>query len=152
MVKQTVAINKNFKQVNTQEIFKGDSITGLKIGGMPSSRLGNQKFSMEWATKELTGEVLPVNVSERQTFIRSGYWKINLMHFVKDQPILVKRNNIWQWFYPDSIREGDLLFGKGSTPRVDTIKFIQASIQTVELKVDLYDTFFLNSILVHNRV
>jgi hypothetical protein len=74
------------------------------------------------------------------------------MHFVADQPILIKRNDFWEWKKPPQIQKGDVMFGHSTQFQVETISFIEFSVQTFELKVDMCDTYFLNGILVHNRV
>lgn len=153
MIKQRITTGTDTLQSkNTQDVFVGDQITALRIGAMPSSRFGNQEFAMDWATKDIQGKVVEGTVIDREIFIRSGYYKINLMHFVADQPILIKRNDFWEWKKPPQIQKGDVMFGHSTQFQVETISFIEVSVQTFELKVDMCDTYFLNGILVHNRV
>ena len=152
MIKQIAYIGSDFHPRNVIDISVGDKITGLRISAMPSSRFGNTEFAIDWATRNVAGEVVDVEVVLKETFIRTGYYKINAMHFVKDQPIFIQRAGYWQWKFPHQIVTGDKLFGRDLAIQVESNLFIEANCQTYEITVDLYDTFFLNNVLVHNKI
>ncbi|SBV38304.1 intein domain protein [Phage NCTB] len=152
MLKQVITC-VNSKR-NARDLHFGDVVSCVRIPNMPGSRYGNDYAVMDWATENRDSIFLCESfVSRRTDSYREGYFKINTMHFVTGYPLFVCRNSIWQWVMPKSVRIGDLLMNdKLETVEVVSHEYITERAQSSDLKVCMFDSFFMNGILVHNKV
>lgn len=151
MFKQEILCPKNKR--NARDLFFGSRVSCVKFDTMPCSRFGNESHAVEWAIEKPSMQKVESYVERRVDVLRSGYFTVNGKCLILDYPVLTKRLGYWRWVKPRALKEGDIIYTSenGETP-VLTHEFTEIKVQTVELKIAMYDTFFLNGVLVHNKV
>jgi hypothetical protein len=132
-----------------EQIVVGDVIKTLSINGLDSNDENAWKnfMSTEFSATPATSTV--VNVLD-STWIE--YYKINgTLNITFEHPVFVKRDIDYMFSRVYNLMIGDLMLNENNEwVEITTIEKVEATVQTVNLNVEVFDLYYANGLLVHN--
>lgn len=133
-----------------ETLFGQTAVENIAVGDSLLAYSNQPKDFRDWSVSALKGKTAFATVRAVRYGQEDHYFVINGQKFTHEHPVLIYDNTVWRYVPARDVQLGQTVLGRKGPIVVSEYVRVDDTVQTVDIDVEPYDTYFVGDVLVHN--